>query len=173
MIAELGRGAAELDEVVVRRHAEHLEPAAGVVAGLSVEVGDRRVLRVGRAVGVRRLGLLVEGVDLLDVQERQQVAVDVAQGERLALGDAVARLDRQRDRQRPERPVGQPASRRRPARSRPCPGSLSAERTRRQRAVPGRRARVRRGSGSRESLAVAFISAARASPTIRSTSEPP
>ena len=72
----------QLDEVVVRRGADHLEPAGGVVAGLAVEVGDRRVLGVGRAVGAPGLGLLVVGVDLLDVEEGQQVAVDVAQGQR-------------------------------------------------------------------------------------------
>ncbi len=56
------------------------------------------------------LGLvfLVVGVDLLDVEERQQVAVDVAQGQRLPLGDAVAGRDRQGHRQGPERAVGQP-----------------------------------------------------------------
>ena len=78
VIAELGRGAADLDEVVMRRHADHLEPARGIVAGLSAQVGDRWVLVVGRAVGVFGLILLVVGVDLLDVEERQQVAVDVA-----------------------------------------------------------------------------------------------
>ena len=92
----------------MRRDADHLEPARGVMAGLPVEVGDRRVLGVGRAVGVPGLVVLVVGVDLLDVEERQQVAVDVAQGQRLALGDAVAGRDRQGDRQGPERAVGQP-----------------------------------------------------------------
>ena len=66
------------------------------------------MLRVGRAVGALGLVVLVVGVDLLDVQERQQVAVDVAQGQRLALGDAVAGRDRQGDGQGPERAVGQP-----------------------------------------------------------------
>ena len=65
------------------------------------------MLGVGRPVGVAGLVLLVVGVDLLDVQEREQVAVDVAQGQRLALGDAVAGRDRQGHRQGPERPVGQ------------------------------------------------------------------
>ncbi len=51
---------------------------------------------------------LVVGVDFLDVEEGQQVAVDVAQGKRLALGHAVAGGDRQGDGQRPEGAVGQP-----------------------------------------------------------------
>ena len=108
VLAELGRGAADLDEVVMRRHADHLEPARGVMARLPAEVGDRGVLGVGRAVGVPGLILLVVGVDLLDVEERQQVAVDVAQGQRLALGDAVAGRDRQGHGQGPEGAVGQP-----------------------------------------------------------------
>ena len=52
---------------------------------LPVEIGDRRMLRVERAVGVLRFVVLVVSVDFLDVQEGQQVAVDVAQGQRLAL----------------------------------------------------------------------------------------
>ena len=52
--------------------------------------------------------VLVVSVDLLDVEKRQQVAVDVAQRQRLALGDAVAGRDRQRHGQRPERAIGQP-----------------------------------------------------------------
>ncbi len=78
------------------------------MAGDAVQVGDGRVLGVGRAVGPAGLGLLVDGVDLLDVEEGQQVAIDVAQGERLALGDALAGLNRQDHGQGPERAVGQP-----------------------------------------------------------------
>ena len=124
VLAQLGRRPAQLDEVVVRRDANHLEPAGRVVARLSVEVGDRRMLRVGRAIGVRASLLLVVRVDLLDVEERQQVAVDVAQGQRLALGDAVAGRDRQASRARARACRRPAASRRRRARSRPCPGSL-------------------------------------------------
>ena len=108
VLAQLGRRPAELDEVVVRRDPDHLEPAGRIMARLPVEVGDRGMRRVERAVGVAGFVLLVVGVDLLDVQERQQVAVDVAQGQRLAFGDAVAGRDRQGHGQGPERPVGQP-----------------------------------------------------------------
>ena len=90
---------------------------------LPVEVGDRRMLRVERAIGVAGFVLLVVGVDLLDVQERQQVAVDVAQGQRFALGDAVAGLDRQGHGQGPERPVGQPHLADDPLVVGLCPGS--------------------------------------------------
>ena len=33
--------------------AHHFQPAGGVVARLPLEVGDRRVLGVGRAIGAR------------------------------------------------------------------------------------------------------------------------
>ena len=78
------------------------------MAGLTLEVGDRRVLGVGRAVGAPGLGRLVVSIDLLDVEEGQQVAVDVAQSQGFALGDAVAGRHRQGDRQGPEGAVGQP-----------------------------------------------------------------
>ena len=108
VLAQLGRRPPQLDEVIVGRGADHLEPARGVVARLAVEVGHGGVLLVERAVGVLGLVLLVRGVDLLDVEEGQQIAVDVAQGQRLALVDPVARRDGQGDRQGPERAVGQP-----------------------------------------------------------------
>ena len=90
MLAKLLRGPPQLDEVVVRRDPDHFELAGGVVAGLAIEVGDGRVLGVGRPVGPLGLGLLVEGIDLLDVEEGEEVAVDVAEGQRLADLDAVA-----------------------------------------------------------------------------------
>jgi len=115
---QLGRRPPQLDEVVMGGRAHHFQPAGGVVARLPLEVGDRRVLGVGRAIGATRLGRLVVSVDLLDVEEGQQVAVDVAQSQRLALGHARRRASpggrsaRARGCRRPA------ASRRPPARSR-------------------------------------------------------
>ena len=106
VLAQLGRSAAEVDEIVVRRYADDLETTGGVVARLPVEVGDRGMLGVSEPYALRRLVLLVVSVDLLDVEEREQVAVDVAQGQRLPFGDAVAGLDRKGHGQGPERPVG-------------------------------------------------------------------
>ena len=39
MPAKLGGRAAQLDEIVVRRYADHLEPARGVMAGRPLEIG--------------------------------------------------------------------------------------------------------------------------------------
>ena len=64
--------------------------------------------RIERAIGVAGFIFLVVGEDLLDMQERQQVAVDVAQRQRLAFGDTIAGLDRQGHGQGPEGPIGQP-----------------------------------------------------------------
>ena len=149
VLAQLGRRAAQLDEIVVRRDADHLEPARRIMARQPVEIGDRGMRRVERAIGVPGFVVLVVGVDLLDVQERQQVAVDVAQGQRLAFGDAVAGRDRQRHRQAARACRRPAASRRRPARSRPCPGSSSAAKSRRRPAARGRTGRARRASGWR------------------------
>ncbi len=52
------------------------------------------MLDVGRAVNLLGLNLLVKGVNLLDVEEGEKVAVDVAQGQRLADYHTVAGRDR-------------------------------------------------------------------------------
>ncbi len=66
------------------------------------------MLGVGRAIGTLCLGVLVEGEDLLDVQEGEEVAVDVPEREGLALGHPLRGINRQGDRQGPEGAVGQP-----------------------------------------------------------------
>ena len=91
VLAKLLGRPAKLGEVVVRRDADHFEAAGGVLAGLALEVGDGGVLDIGRAVRPLGLDLLVEGIELLDVEEGQQVAVDVAEGQWLANLDAVCR----------------------------------------------------------------------------------
>ena len=108
VLAEFAGGLTQLDEVVVRRRADHFELAGGVVVGLAVEIGNGGMLRVGRAVGALRFDRLVERVDFLDVKEGEEVAVDVAKRDRLANLDTVSGLDRESDRKRPERAVGEP-----------------------------------------------------------------
>ena len=87
VLAQLRGRPAQCDEIVVRRNANHLEPARRVMARQPVQIGDRRMLGIERAIRVLGFVVLVVSVDLLDMQKRQQVAVDVAQGQRLALGD--------------------------------------------------------------------------------------
>jgi hypothetical protein len=108
MLAEFARGPAEVDEVEVRRDADHLEATGRVEVGLAVQVGDGRVLGVGRPVGSPGFLLDVVGEDLFDMEEGQEVAIDVAERQGLADLDAFARGDREGHGQGPERPVGQP-----------------------------------------------------------------
>ncbi len=105
--SDLGRGLAEFDEVVVWWDTDDFELAGGVVARLAVQIGDGGVLGVGRAVGPFGLGLLVVCVDFLDMEEGEQVAVDVSEGQRLAFGHSLGGIDGQGDRQGPEGAVGQ------------------------------------------------------------------
>ena len=128
---------------------DDLQPPGGVVARLAVQVGDRRVPGVGRAVGAPGFRRLVEGVDLLDVQEGQQVAVDVLQGERPALGDAVAGMDGQGHRQGPEGAVGQALLGDDPVVVGPAEEPSERGEGAGGPAVRGRRGRVRRASGWR------------------------
>ena len=120
MLAQLGGRAAQLDEVVVRRDANHLEPARRIMSGRPLQIGHRGMGRVQRAIGVLGFVIFVVSIDLFDMQKRQQVAVDVAQRQRLSLGDAVAGRDRQRHGQGPERAVGQAHLADDAARNRPC-----------------------------------------------------
>ena len=107
MKAQLGRRAPELDEVIVGRSADHLEPAGGLISWLPIEMGHCRVFLVERAIGELGLPVLVDRVNLFDVEKCQQVAIDIAQGQRLALLGTMTGGDRQGNGQGPERAIGQ------------------------------------------------------------------
>ena len=63
--------------------------------------------RVERSIRVLRFIVFGISVNLFDMQKRQHIAVNVAKRQRLSFRDAVARRDRQRHGQRPERSIGQ------------------------------------------------------------------
>ena len=74
---------------------------------LPIEMGHCRVLLVERAIGELGFPVLFDRVNLFDVEKCQQVAIDIAQGQRLPLLDTMTGGDRQGDGQGPERAIGQ------------------------------------------------------------------
>ena len=91
VLAQLGGRAAQVDEIVVRRHADHFEPAGSIMPGRPLQIGDGGMGRVKRSICVLGFIVLVVRINLFDMQKSQQVAVNVAQRQWLAFRDAVAR----------------------------------------------------------------------------------
>ena len=108
MTSQFGRRAPELDEIIVGRSTDHLEPAGGLMSGLPFEMGHGRMLLVERAIGELGLPLLVDRVNLFDVEKCQQVAINIAQGQRLPLLEPMPGGDGQGDWQGPDRAIRQP-----------------------------------------------------------------
>jgi hypothetical protein len=106
--AGLGRGQAQVGEVVVLGQLQHLQAAGDVELAPAVHLGHQRMAQVGRAEDL--LGHLVQvpGVDLLDGHHRQQLVLVVAQGDVLVQPDLGAGVDRQGHGDGEEVAVGQP-----------------------------------------------------------------
>jgi hypothetical protein len=103
----LGRGAAQLAEVVVPGKLQHPQRAGGVEAAPARHLVHERVLRILRAEDA--LGQLgwVPGVELLDRHDRQEVVHRVAQGDVGADLQPGVRRDRKGDRHREEGAIRQ------------------------------------------------------------------
>ena len=108
MLAQLGGGAPQVYEIVVRRHANHFERAGSIMPGRPLQIRYGGMGRVKRSICVLRFILLGIRINLFYMQKSQQIAVNVPQRQWFAFRDAVARRDRQRHGQGPESAIGQP-----------------------------------------------------------------
>ncbi len=86
VLAQLGGRAPQVDEIVVRRHADHFERAGSIMPGRPLQIRHGGMGRVKRCHMRAALHYPCRiSINLFDMQKSQQVTVNVAQRQRLCL----------------------------------------------------------------------------------------